>query len=196
MKTGETVHWESPVERDAILLFEYNTNVLDYVEQPSEEVYYDEGGVLRRCYPDFGVNFLSGIYVLYEIKSEEQLRHSKATQKKIALIALNFERQKRPYRVLTSLEIRRQPRYDNILRLHDARRAHLANSILLERIRQFDESLSYTFETLTRELGRESAVLSMVAIGVLRMDLEEKIEPQSLVWFPGNTEVGDGSFSL
>jgi hypothetical protein len=44
------VEWESLLERDAILLFEFSPGVVSYQEQP-EMIEYEQDGVMRRYYP-------------------------------------------------------------------------------------------------------------------------------------------------
>ena len=48
------VEWESLLERDAILLFEFSPGVVSYQEQPAE-ILYELEGVIHRYYPDFEV---------------------------------------------------------------------------------------------------------------------------------------------
>ena len=98
-KLQKQVHWESPLERDAVLQFEMHPLIATYQEQPSEETYYDERGTARICYPDFLLRLTDGSEAWVEVKRKVDLSRTKI-KRKLELIALRFAEQGRIYSVL------------------------------------------------------------------------------------------------
>lgn len=195
LKVKRTVHWESFIERDAIVHFEFHPLVISYQEQPSEEFYYNEKGIQCSCFPDFLLKFASGAELLVEIKPKKKLRSQKLRQK-LDLIARRFAEQGRAYRVLTDEDIRRQPLFENLKRLRDAQRLRRSDDSVAESNSPFGPHSTQSLGELTLVLGDEDTVLSLVAAGTLRMNLEQPLTPASLVWAAGNTEAGNGAFQI
>lgn len=80
-KLGRPVAFESPLERDAYLIFEFDSGVISYEEQPVRIDYLDEEGKSRHYTPDVLVQFAPGLPGLidsrprlFEIKSLDELR--------------------------------------------------------------------------------------------------------------------------
>ena len=194
-KLGCTVHWESLIERDAILLFEYHPLVLRYQEQPIKELYYNHRGEQRTCYPDFLLHFVGGAELLVEVKSHSHLARA-SVRATLDDIAVHFERQSRAYRVLTELDVRRQPLHGNLRHLHEAQQASCASEDAQSMADGLDSSARYPLSDLIAMLGGKAAVLNLVATGVLRMDLEQPIAPNSKIWKATNTEAGHGAFHI
>lgn len=195
VKLKQTIHWESFIERDAILHFDHHPLVLSFQEQPSKEFYYDDDGQQRVCYPDFLLRFVGGNELLIEIKPKKELR-KKAIRQKLDLIARRFAEQGRAYRVLNEEDLRREPLFGN---LHRIRAALLLN----RRSEALDDAHAALMchgvlglGELARLLGHEDTVLALVATSVLRMNLEQPLTPTSLVWLASNAEAGDGAFSI
>lgn len=112
-KTGQNIPWESPLELDALFLFEFSPGVRSYAEYQQKEIYYDEDGTQKKCYPDYLLELTDGSTALVEIKPTAKLRRT-PTRRKYERIAAHFRAQGRPYLILTDDEIRRSPRLDNL----------------------------------------------------------------------------------
>lgn len=194
-KLGRQVYWESPLERDAILMFELHPLVLSYQEQPLADTYYDEGGEAFECYPDFKLQTVGGAEILIEVKRNADLARS-SIQRKLGLIAVHYANQGRDYRVITEVSIRREPLHGNLQRLWEATRAFEINSSVHEVVDVLSSKHVYTLATLARLLGNEQAGLALIATGRLRANLDEPLTPAASVWIPNNREAGDGSFSI
>lgn len=119
LKLNRMVHWESTLERDAILHFEYHPLVLSYQEQPSIEIYYDKEGEQHRYFPDFRLTFRDGEDMYVEVKPLRFLI-TKVVQDKLQAVAKRFEEQGRRFRVMTEDDIRRQPLLANLQKLRSS----------------------------------------------------------------------------
>ena len=194
-KLNTVIHWESLLERDAILMFEMHPLVTTYEEQPSKEAYYDCSGQVRSCYPDFLLQLAHGGEILVEVKRNVDLRRPSVSEK-LQLIALRFAELERPYRILSETQIRREQLRSNLITLWNA---HRVTSIDLVTSAAFDALCTkrrFTLNELTTHIGDKRLVLSAIASARLRADLEQPLGPRSLVWSSKNVEAGDGAFSL
>ena len=194
-KMNKVVHWESLLERDAIMLFEMHPLVVSYQEQPSEEIYYDTSGQARSCYPDFLLRLTHGGQILVEIKRNIDLKRTSVTEK-LQLIALRFAEQERPYRILSETQIRREPLRSNLQDLWEARRIACIGPETAAAIDALGVTQQFTLKELTALIGDKQLVLAAIADGRLRTDLEKPLGPASLVWSSKNWEAGHGAFEL
>jgi hypothetical protein len=194
-KLGKQVHWESPLERDAIVMFEVHPLVLMFQEQPIEEIYYDSEGQPHKCYPDFLLKTVGGQELLVEVKrSADLIRPS--VRSKLERIALHFEQKGMPYRVITETEIHRQPLRANVERLWDALRSVQINDAARAIVQGLRADRLYRSSELVAQLGSEGVLLALIGSGALRTNLEADWTPESIVWRSKNKEAGDGSFSI
>ncbi|WP_408283113.1 TnsA endonuclease N-terminal domain-containing protein [Paraburkholderia aspalathi] len=70
-KSGRSVAFESLIERDALLLFEFSRGVASCREQPYSIRYTFEGRS-RKYTPDFELSLASGAVLLIEVKPEDK----------------------------------------------------------------------------------------------------------------------------
>jgi len=194
-KLGRQVYWESPLERDAILMFEVHPLVLSYQEQPFLEIYYDEAGVAYECYPDSLLQTVGGAEIVVEVKRKADMTRP-SVKRKLELIAAHYASQGRAYRVITEEEIRREPLHSNLQRLWDASRAFEITASVHLAVDELSSLNVYTVVTLAQMLGSEQVIFALIAMGRLRANLEEPLNSSSSVWTPNNTEAGDGAFSI
>lgn len=195
VKLKRSIHWESFIERDAILHFDHHPLVLSFQEQPSKEYYYDDGGRQRTCYPDFLVTFVGGSELLVEIKPKKKLRDKKV-RLKLDLIAKRFAEQGRAYRVLTDEDVRREPLFGNLQRIRAALVLNRHQETLDEALAALNFRGVSCLGDLAYVLGSETAVLALIATGALRTDLEQPLTSGSVVWPATNTEAGNGAFPI
>lgn len=102
------VAWESLLERDAILLFEFSSGVVSYQEQPELITYYINGEPFS-YYPDFELILSSGEILHVEVKPYAKLKKKKL-QEKMNAIELHYKGAGRHLFLLTDREIRLEPR--------------------------------------------------------------------------------------
>lgn len=194
-KMDKVVHWESLLERDAIMLFEMHPLVISYQEQPSEEIYYDRSGQAKSCYPDFLLRLAHGGQILIEIKRNVDLDRPSVAEK-LGLIALRFAEQERPYRILSETQIRREPLRTNLHHLWEASRVACIGLEAAQAIDALGTTQQFTLNELMAVVGGKPLILAGIADGRLRTDLEKPLGPDSLIWSSKNWEAGDGAFQL
>lgn len=184
-KLGRMVEWESFLERDAFLLFEYHPEVVSYQEQPSREIYYDLQGVQRSYVVDIRATLRSGEIRNYEVKPTEFI--SKAhTAEKFRCIAQRFEELERSFRILTELDIRRQPLHNNLNLLdeHARRKTQVTPEASLF---QLGEGWQWTLGEVCKKLNSRSAVFDLLRTGDLRCDLESELTDHTPTWLACQT---------
>jgi TnsA endonuclease N terminal len=195
LKLKRMVHWESFHERDTILHLEYHPLVVNYQEQPSVEIYYDEHGEARRYVPDFLVVFADGRELLIEVKPKKKLADP-IIAAKLGAVAKRFEEQGRPFRVLTEEHIRRQPLFGNLQRVHSNCKPATEHASRQELLMIFGELPAKPFGPLAGQLGGDARVFRLLRSGVLRVDLERELTNDSAV-FLGDAKGGpNGSFCI
>lgn len=193
-KLGRMVEWESVLEADAIRLFEFNVNVASYRPQPSEEFYHDASGAARRFVPDFEVTWVQGGSVLIEVKSDADAAYP-PTQRLLGFKAMAMQTQNKDYRVLTPLQIRRQPRFGNLQQLERYSRHPLAAEVM-QLLEGISRDQSFRIKDLAPRLGGEDVLFRALACGAMRTDLNAPLNQESHVWHPDHMEAGDGSFPI
>ncbi|CAE6742935.1 hypothetical protein R75465_02362 [Paraburkholderia aspalathi] len=104
-KSGRSVAFESLIERDALLLFEFSRGVTSYREQPYS-IHYTFEGRSRKYTPDFELSLASGSVLLIEVKPEDKAL-APEERKRLRRIGEHFSELGVPFRVLTDTQIRR-----------------------------------------------------------------------------------------
>ncbi|RQT42495.1 TnsA endonuclease N-terminal domain-containing protein [Burkholderia cepacia] len=103
-KSGRSVAFESLIERDALLLFEFSRGVISYREQPYSTYYLFEGRS-RKYTPDFELTLASGAVLLIEVKPEEKALAPDEVRR-LRRIGEHFSERGVLFRVLTDTQIR------------------------------------------------------------------------------------------
>lgn len=111
-KMDRMIHWESQLERDAVLLFEFSPGVTAYQEQPFT-AHYTIDDKTRRYTPDFEITLTSGETVVIEIKPEQKLLEP-VTKRKFEHILRYFDRRGQPFLLLTEANIRQAELLENL----------------------------------------------------------------------------------
>lgn len=191
-KTCSVHYFESSLERDFLILLEWDDNVVDFIAQPMTINYtYEEQQ--RRYTPDVIVYYESQLKrqpLLCEIKYSEEL-HNKADELKCKFDAANqycllngFQ-----FKILTEKEIRTD-RLSNIKFLSSYLNALDNDKCIAFIYSQIDEQGCVTPKQLVDQLcskGVDSALglstlWKLVAHGKLGVDMEPKITMNSRVW--------------
>lgn len=188
-KLRQMVPWESLLERDAILLFEFSPGVVSYKAQPTV-VHYTDGVQIREYYPDFELVLDCGRVVHAEIKPADRLENPRVADK-FRAIASHYALKRQEFRILTDREIRREPRFTNLRSLAYllGRQGHtLPTPADLEHHfttapRRFDDAAAL--------LGRDTT-LRLIAAGRLVFDLDKELAGDTLISVPK----GDGHAAL
>lgn len=195
LKLNRMVHWESMIERDAILHFEYHPLVLSYQEQPSIEIYYDQSGDQHRYFPDFRLTFLDGEYLYVEVKPLRALM-TRIVRDKLQAVSKRFDEQTRPFRVMTEDDIRRQPLFGNLQQLHSASKRASLQIPNAELVKTLSGGPRWKLANISGQLHGLQNVLRLVQSNHLQIDLEKQITDDSDVWAPGFHGGPNGSFRI
>jgi hypothetical protein len=194
LKAGRPVWWESLLERDYIVLLEFDPDVIAFVEQPFRVRYSFEGRV-RHYTPDFLVERKNKWQVV-EVKSKE-----KASSEAFRLFRLSAEpeilkgtrkfmaaddERTCEFVVATEDKIRVQPRLENVKILRGYARTPFlpGHAVLCRRFLRENEGASIA--DLVAALSDGGATLpvaySLIYHGILVVDLNSPLDPQSVVW--------------
>lgn len=168
-KLNRMVHWESLLERDAILLFEFSSAVAKYQEQP-ELIHYVDVTETRQYYPDFEVVLNNGEIIHVEIKPSKQIAIPKIFNK-LSALAHHYKTRQMEYKVLTEKVIRREPLHSNLKLLAKSMQQTKQLSDGFNRIQEILSSEVHTVTTLARKVEM-SSILQLIAIGELSCNLE------------------------
>ena len=172
-KLCRMVQWESLLERDAFLLFEFSPGVIKYQEQP-EMIEYEEDGEIRRYYPDIEVVLTNGEIIHFEVKPSSKMT-SPELVKKYGAIKNHYSRIGRDFRILLDNKIRIEPQLVNLKQLAAAQHRPLDYVIIQEKaINLVGGEAQFTCLTLAEVLGL-SNVLILIARGDLCFDLSRDI---------------------
>ncbi|MBI4807963.1 MAG: TnsA endonuclease N-terminal domain-containing protein [Nitrosomonadales bacterium] len=181
-KMGRMIAWESPVEKDAILLFEFSPGVVEFREQP-EKIQYYVAGEQFTYFPDFEVVLTHGEIIHVEVKPASKLK-KRALKNRLEQIAQHYAQKERPFRILTDEEIRAEPRLSNLKLLsYHQRESDPDGSKLSEWVEQFLILPAKTIAGATAVLGDVAKVYRLLAAGFLRCDLSKPISPDSIISF-------------
>ncbi|SOC20426.1 TnsA endonuclease N-terminal domain-containing protein [Thalassospira xiamenensis] len=181
-KNGKHLQWESQLERDCMRVLDILPDVEGFSEQPFA-LPYDFNGVEKTYYPDLLVTKAEAETVI-EVKpyaksiipeAVERFRHIECA---LHELGVSFE-------VWTEKEIRREPRWSNVILLMATcrRPRDMLSYDDLKAI--FASEASLTVGELSLRLKSREArgqALSFVSAGFLGVDLELPIKQDSQVW--------------
>lgn len=182
LKMGQMVPWESLLERDAILLFEFSHGVRTFRAQPEEVIYVDED-TTRRYYPDFEITGNSGRVIHLEVKPEAMLARPDVS-KKLRAVADHYRRQGRDYRILTEKIIRRDPLHRNLSVLSRYLRADDTVAQVVPDVQCWLAGGSQPLSALNERVGATVAY-RLISWGNVHCDLNQPLTAGSLISNPG-----------
>jgi TnsA endonuclease N terminal len=187
-KMNKMVHWESLLERDAIFHFEYHPQVVKYQEQPSIEYYYDKEAIPRKYYPDFLVTFADDSELLVEVKYVCDLASKKA-QQKYQTIAKRLEEQDRRFRIMTEVDIRREPLLSNLKHIHRCGKRIAQAESQFHLAKTLSSGSRWTLANVVAQLKGLHNVLRLVRSNHLQVNLEAHLSDECEVFL---TEIQGG----
>lgn len=194
-KMNKMVHWESLLERDAIFHFEYHPLVVKYQEQPSIEFYYDQHGEQHRYIPDFLVTFKDDSELLVEIKYVCDLASKKARDKYKA-VAQRFEEQGRRFRIMTELDIRREPLLSNLQHIHRGGKRIAQTESEVQLAKTLAGSSHLTLANAVAQLKGLHNVLRLVRSNHLLVNLEVPLSDDSDIFLTKKEGGHHGAFRI
>jgi hypothetical protein len=198
--------FESSLERDFIRITEFNSNVSEFIEQPVE-IHYENDGKARRYVPDFLIYYnhttVPGKWLkplLVEVKYRDDLRENWQKYKPKFMAAMKFcEGRGWKFKILTEVEIRTEfLKNANFLQHYKHATvdtddfAYLLRMIHELRVTTPAELLVCCSGNSMRRAALLYCLWYMVANTVIGVDLSRKITMDSSIWdnshSPENTE--------
>jgi len=180
LKLGRMVHWESYLERDVIRILEYDPTVLRYQEQPCVFEYYDAQGVFRRYFPDFLAE-RADKNSLIEAKPKCKL-DMPDVREKFETVAIRMQERKQHFQIFTDIEVRREPRFANLCRIHDAVRS--LNILDRSPLKDLPQNIRgpQRFGDLVQRLDGERNVYRHYLAGHLQIDVDQPLCDSTVVF--------------
>ena len=176
-KLNRLVEFESILERDAILLFEFSNGIKSYQEQP-ELIIYEQDGEMRRYFPDFSIILNNDKNIHYEVKPLSKFKSTDLV-KKYESVKWHYERLGRDFRILIDQEILKEPRHTNLMLL--SRVQHYQGDLSevgLKAILLLKTDSVFTVKSLSDIVGR-TIVLVLIAHGDIFCDLNIDLDSEA-----------------
>lgn len=179
-KAKSPLAWESALERDALLICEYDDNVIELRTQPYE-VEIDTKPRRSRTYPDFAVLLSDKSRKIIQVKSDYDLRKPEVEQR-LLRDQMIFEGLGWTYEVWRESYVRSHPILENAKLLHYFRK-HSATPELRKLVEQgFRDRQGVTAAELCAATGlRMPDIHMLLAIRLLKTDLRQPLGPPSVL---------------
>lgn len=179
-KMGKSIHWESLLELDACMLLEFSTGIKAYQEQPRKVQISAPGRSSQVQYPDFEITTTDGEVGYLEIKHSSQLSRPEVKEK-LQRLQEHLEDEGYFYKVLTEVEIRRQPLLTTLRRLltHRSPRITPINADMAKKIGSHLHQT--TFSELTGILGSTQSVMTLLADQHWAFDLNKELNSETIL---------------
>lgn len=166
--------FESSLERDALILTEFNQSIISYLSQPRTFDYFHDNK--RRKYtPDILIEYKNGKKLYIEVKYREDLKKDWDILKpkfKAAIKELSSEKETR-FKIWTEKEIR-TPFLKN------------ATFLLPYRHRSFE---NYQLEMIKKVVSRFDETTPEDVIGVCSSNLESRAEFLNTLWYALSSQI-------
>lgn len=193
---GAAVSFESSLERDFLVMMDWDHSVSQVHEQPLSVPYQDADGRSRLYTPDFLVSYVSGASVLYEIKYRADLKTDWRLLKPKFRGAIRFARENGiRFSIMTEVEIRTgylknikflRPYRDR--RCDQAIEEHLINTLATLGETTPDGLLKAAYWTSENRMRALGVLWRLVAIGRVQVDIFSPLTMTSSIW----VTIGEG----
>ncbi|WP_137009029.1 TnsA endonuclease N-terminal domain-containing protein [Aquitalea aquatilis] len=181
-KLNRMVVWESPLEKDALMLVELSPGVISYQEQPEEVIYWD-GERMCRYVPDVRVNLCDETSLLIEVKPAEELKRP-VVKAKYQRIALYLQEQGEHFLILTEHEIRQEPQFSNLRKLQHWYKHPPEHLPSAKGVAATLKGHDYATLQECMDIFGMGVAYALIAKGLLIADLSLVLTPASLVHLP------------
>ena len=181
LKSERLIPWESALERDALLVKEFDRTVRR-MREFQECLQIRTSDAAFDAYPDFLVEPFDGPPFLVEVKSDVDASDENVRQR-LHLVAAHLAEASQQYVVWCERDIRLQPRLSTLEMLITFRRPG-ADSVLRSQsdiAHLLADEPATTFALAARRLGCRSRVLQLIANDLLSTDLSHPISDDSVL---------------
>ena len=194
-KMGCLVPWESSLERDFLMLLEFDQVIGAYHAQPEVLEWTDGGGKRRRSVPDVRLSLRDGRERVVEVKylrdatRTEMRRKHAGMRAAYATLGVSFG-------VVTESVVRRQPRLWNVARILEGARRWRSSEAPVDPSAFPDPRGDWTLAELARSMvpsgGGEDAVMALATAGRLELDLDAAPLDADTVFWPARGANAEG----
>lgn len=186
-KLGRMVQWESRLERMAIFVAETDPTIKLYQEQPCELRYRSVDGAVRRHIPDFLIERATACEI-WEIKSDREAE-SEEVIARTQLLAAPLAHRGFRYCLVPESDLARIAKTCETLARYAAEKAPIELVDTLRESWSDDMPRSWAVaEALLPDNQARRVIARLVLDGVLRVDLDQPIEPETqLRWAPSQS---------
>lgn len=188
---GRSIPFESSLERDLLVLLDFDSTVEDVLEQPFRITYKGADGRERYYTPDFLVQYENGDRVIYEVKYRANLKEEWASLKPRFRAAIRYaKRNGMRFSIATEVEIRGTAYLANVKFLRPYRGYASAAGIdehLIETLAILGETtpeslLAAAYWTKENRIKAVAPLWRLVATRQICADLYEPLTMVSSIW--------------
>ncbi|NYI24822.1 hypothetical protein EWH08_18705 [Sphingobium indicum] len=187
IKAGDGLPYESLLERDALLLLDFDRDVAHFSVQP-ETFVWTEAGRQRRYTPDIRLEMADGKIIYRQVKLATRLAADPTLGGRLPAIEAECAARGGRHEMWLDTDIRRQPRLSNVRRLRAAVAVLAAENLPAIRTiithLPFPLTLGATAAALGGQAVHTNVVLGLVAIGDLVADLDRPLDENAIL-MPG-----------
>lgn len=188
---GKSIPFESALERDFLILLDFDPAVEDVLEQPFRINYVDKDGRKRYYTPDFVVEYENGDRTIYEVKYRANLKDEWASLKPRFRAAIRYAKQNEMrFSIATEVEIRGSSYLANVKFLRTYRSAapaagideHLVRTLVTLGETTPESLLAAAYWTKENRIKAVAPLWRLVATRQIHADLYEPLTMASTVW--------------
>jgi len=188
---GRSVSFESSLERDFVVLLDFDLTVEDVLEQPFRITYQGADGRERHYTPDFLVEYENGDRVIYEVKYRANLKEEWATFKPRFRAAIRYAKQNgMRFSIATEVEIRGSSYLANVRFLRPYRDyapvlaidEHLIKTLAALGETTPESLLVAAYWTLENRIKAIAPLWRLVATRRIHADLYEPLTMATPIW--------------
>lgn len=192
IKRNDLISFESSLERDFIYLLEYNSEIIQYCEQPIK-ISYQKKGKKSYYVPDFYVKYSDERpNEIIEVKySEDLLKNKNKFEDKFIAAQLFCDKNGFNFKILTEKEIRNDLLFNCKFLLNYRKPRVDINFEEVEMLQNFiksndDSTPSNVIELFNADLEYKAQILYtlwfMIANDLVKSDLNSKLTMNSKIW--------------
>lgn len=184
IKASDALPYESLLERDALLLLDFDPDVAQFVVQP-ETFVWTEAGRQRRYTPDIRLETVGGEVIYRQVKLATRLAADPTLGGRLPAIEAECAARGSRHEMWLDTDIRRQPRLSNARRLRATVAVLAAENLyaiqtIITRL-PFPSNLGAAAEALGGRPVHVNIVLGLVAVGELAVDLDRPLDDDTVL---------------
>ncbi|CAI3805467.1 hypothetical protein JAMGFMIE_03880 [Rheinheimera sp. MM224] len=188
---GISIPFESSLERDFLIMLDFDPMVVDVFEQPVRITYESDEGRERFYTPDYLVGYDNGERVIYEVKYRANLKDEWSKLKPKFRAAIRYSKlNDMKFKIITDAEIRGTSYLANAKFLRTYRdqtpnfsiEEHLVRTLAILGETTPEKLLIAAYWTLENRMKAMASLWRLVAIRRVQVDLRGPLTMASSIW--------------